>query len=165
MESVSCAGRPLFAGLLSLPFPAHPLAQLWRVCDEVRERRGDGHIAAWVSAGCPAIEISVLTELAWGLKIGQYSPTRGWSPEQIDAAVASLEAKGYLRDGELTQDGVAYRRSIEAATDTGEAAVVERLRDDADELFEVLEPLTRAVLEAKGYPVDPKLTMSRPDAL
>jgi hypothetical protein len=165
MGSVDYAGRALFAGLRSLGLPDHELAQLWRVCDYVRERRGDGHIAAWVSAGCPMAEISVLTELAWGLQVGQYSPTRGWSKEQIQAAAASLEAKGYLRDGALTDEGKAYRRSIERATDAGETSVVDALGDDADELFALLEPLQTAVLDARAYPVDPALTMSREDAL
>jgi hypothetical protein len=163
MESVDYAGRALFAGLRSLDFPEHPLAQLWRACDYVRERRGDGHIAAWVSAGCPMIEISVLTELAWGLQVGQYSPTRGWSKEEVAAAAASLEAKGFLRDGALTAEGKAYRRSIENATDTGETTVVEALGDDADELFALLQPLQESVLEARGYPVNPALTMNRAD--
>jgi hypothetical protein len=165
MESVDYAGRALFAGLRSLDFPDHDLAQLWRVCDYVRERRGDGHIAAWVSAGCPMTEISVLTELAWGLQIGQYSPTRGWSKEQVQAAAESLEAKGYLRDGALTDEGKAYRRSIEEATDAGEASVVDALGDDADELFALLAPVQEKVLEARGYPVNPALTMNRPGAL
>lgn len=161
MESVDLAGRTLFSGLVSLPFPTDPLTQLWRVCDYVRERRGDGHIGAWISAGCEPTEISLLTELSWGLAIGTYSPTRGWSKEQIDAGVARLEAKGYLRDGAFTDEGRAYRRGIESATDVGEAVVVDALGDDVDELFALLEPLQQAVLEAKGYPVNPAATMSR----
>jgi hypothetical protein len=161
MESVEYAGRALFSGLLSLPFPDDPLAQLWRACDYVRERRGDGHIAAWVSAGCDALEISLLTELAWGLKLGQYSPTRGWSKEQIDAGAKRLEEKGYIAGGALTEAGRTYRRAIESATDAGEAVVVEALGGDVDELFVLLEPWQKAVIEARGYPVDPANTMSR----
>lgn len=161
MESVDYSGRPLFAGLLSLPFPDDPITALWRVCDYVRERRGDGHIAAWVAHACDPTEISVLTELAWGLGIGQYSPTRGWSSDQIEAAVGRLEDKGYVRDRKFTDEGRAYRRAIEAATDAGEAVVVQTLAHDADELFSSLEPLQRAVLDARGYPVDPATTMSK----
>lgn len=161
MESVDYAGRALFSGLLSLPFPDDPITALWRVCDYVRERRGDGHVAAWVSHACDPTEISVLTELAWGLDVGRYSPTRGWSSEQIEAAVGRLEAKGYLRDRAFTDEGRAYRRTIESATDSGEAVVVNALGDDADELFALLEPLQKAVLNAKGYPIDPALTMSK----
>jgi hypothetical protein len=161
MESVDYAGRMLFAGLRSLPFPSHPLGALWRVCDYVRERRGDGHIAAWVAAGCDAVEISALTELFWGLPPRTYIFTRGWTTEDVDAAFDRLRAKGYVDGDELTDEGRAYRRSIEAATDAGELPVVHALGDDAPELFSILEPLTDAVIEAKGYPVNPAQTMSR----
>jgi hypothetical protein len=163
MESVDWAGRALFSGLRSLPFPDDPATQLWRVCDYVRERRGDGHIAAWVSHGCDPTEISLLTELSWGLALGTYSPTRGWSKEEIAAGITRLEEKNYVRDGAMTDEGRAYRRSIEAATDAGEKVVVDALGDSAEELFSLLVPLQEAVLEAKAYPVDPASTMNRDD--
>jgi helix-turn-helix protein len=160
MESVDYAGRTLFSGLRSLPFPTDPFTQLWRVCDYVRERRGDGHIAAWVAAGCDPVEISLLTELLWGLELGTYIYTRGWSKEEIEAGIVRLTEKGYVRDGAFTDEGRAYRRAIESATDAMEAVVVARL-DDPDELFLLLEPLQKAVLEAKAYPVDPRAMMNR----
>lgn len=159
MESVGYAGRMLFAGLRSLPFPDDPMGQLWRVCDYVRERRGDGHIAAWVSAGCDPIEIGLLTELYWGLSLGTYIRTRGWSSEEVSAGIARLEDKGYIRDNAFTDSGRAYRRQIESTTDILERDVVEML-DDADALFGLLEPLQKSVLEGRGYPVDPARTMS-----
>ncbi len=160
MESVNIAGRTLFAGLRSLPFPDDPIGALWRMCDYVRERRGDGHIAAWVSAGCDAVEISLLTELFWGLQVGTYVRTRGWTADQIEAGIERLTEKGYLADRQFTEAGRAYRRDIEAATDTLETDVVEGLGDRTDELFDLLEPMQKAVLEAKAYPVDPGSTMS-----
>ena len=164
MESVDFAGRMLFAGLRSLPFPDDPITQLWRVCDYVRERRGDGHIAAWISAGCDAVEISLLTELFWGLPIATYTFTRGWTQEQVDAGIARLEAKGYVADKQFTDAGRDYRRAIEAATDALEADIVEALGERSDELFALLEPLQQAVLDAKGYPVNPAATMSADQA-
>lgn len=158
MESVDLAGRALFSGLRSLPFPADPMAALWRACDYVRERRGDGHIAAWISAGCDAVEIGLLTELFWGLGLGTYIRTRGWSQEQIDGGIARLQAKGHVADGAFTDQGLAYRRSIERATDEMERCVVDAL-PDPDALFDALAPLTRAVLDAGAYPVDPGTTM------
>lgn len=161
MESRDHAGRALFSGLLSLPFPDDPVAQLWRVCDYVRERRGDGHIAAWISAGCDAIEIGLLTELYWGLDSGTYIRTRGWTQEQLDDGVARLEEKGYIRDRALTDEGLEYRRGIEAVTDEMESDVVRALGERAGELFGLLEPWTKAVLDARGYPADPSLLMNR----
>jgi len=164
MESVDFAGRMLFAGLRGLGFPDEPLAQLWRVCDYVRERRGDGHIAAWVAAGCDAVEISLLTELFWGLPIATYTFTRGWTQEQVDAGIVRLEEKGYVADRAFTDAGRDYRRSIEAATDALEADIVDALGDRAEELFALLEPMQQAVLDAKGYPVNPAATMSADNA-
>jgi len=160
MESVDFAGRMLFAGLRGLPFPDEPLAQLWRVCDYVRERRGDGHIAAWVAAGCDPVEISLLTELFWGLDLATYVFTRGWTAEEVDAGIARLEDKGYIADRAFTDAGREYRRAIEAATDELEADIVEALSGREEELFALLEPVQKAVLDAKGYPVDPARTMS-----
>lgn len=159
MESVDYAGRALFSGLRSLPFPADPIGRLWRVADYVRERRGDGHIAAWISAGCDPIEIGLLTELFWGMGMGTYIRTRGWSQEEIAAGIERLESKGYVRDGAFTDVGREYRRGIERATDEMERPIVEAI-DDADELFALLEPMQKAVLDAGGYPVDPARTMS-----
>lgn len=161
MDAQPAAGRSLFSGLRSLPFPEDPLTALWRACDLVREHRGDGHIAAWVGAGCDPVEISLLTELFWGLELGTYIYTRGWTQEDIAAGIERLETKGYIREGQLTDDGRSYRRGIEAATDAMESGVVEALGADAEELFALLEPWTRAVLDAKGYPVDPAATMGR----
>lgn len=161
METQPAAGRPLFSGLRSLPFPEDPLAALWRACDLVREHRGDGHVAAWVGAGCDPVEISLLTELFWGLELGTYIYTRGWTQDDIEAGIERLENKGYISDAQLTDDGRSYRRGIEAATDAMESGVVGALGADADELFTLLEPWTRAVLDAKGYPVDPAATMGR----
>jgi hypothetical protein len=161
MESVDYAGRALFSGLRSLPFPDDPFAALWRACDYVRERRGDGHVAAWVSHACDPVEISLLTELAWGLQLRTYVFTRGWTSEQVEAGIERLKDKGFLdADETLSDAGRDYRRSIEDATDRGEAVVVEGLGDRAEELFELLAPFQRAVLDAKGYPVDPGATMN-----
>ena len=159
LESADYAGRALFAGLRSLPFPEDPIGQLWRVCDYVRERRGDGHVAAWVSAGCDPIEIGLLTELFWGMGMGTYIRTRGWSRDEIDDGIERLESKGYVREGAFTTQGREYRRAIERATDEMEGPIVEAL-DDPDGLFDLLEPMQKAVLAAGGYPVDPAQTMS-----
>ncbi len=160
MESVDYAGRMLFAGLRALPFPDEPLAQLWRVSDYVRERRGDGHIAAWVAAGSDPVEISLLTELFWGRELATYVFTRGWSKDEIEAGIARLEDKGFIADRQFTEAGRDYRRSIEAATDALEADLVDALGDRAEELFALLEPWQQAVLDAKAYPVNPAATMS-----
>ena len=79
----------LLAGLSALPRPTTPFGALWHAADLVREHRGDGHIAAWIPH-VDSTEITVLTELAWGIPPRSYVFTRGWSAEEVDAAYARL---------------------------------------------------------------------------
>ena len=151
------AGRPLFAGLRALGLPGDPIGDLWRSADVLREHRGDSHVLAWTAMHVSPIEITLLTELWWHQPIGGSVRTRGWSADQIAAAIESLRQRGFI-DGEpaaFTPAGEELRSMIEDMTDAGETEVVAALGDDAEELIELLAPFTNAVLEAKGYPRDP----------
>lgn len=159
-DAASGEGRPLFSGLRSLGFPGSAIGDLWRAADLVREHRGDSHVAAWVSHGVDAVEVTVLQELWWRIPIGSYVRTRGWSQDEIDAAVVRVHERGLVEDGEFTPEGEGLRASIEEATDLGEARIVDALGGDADRLFDLLEPWGDAVLAAGGYPADPR-TLTR----
>jgi hypothetical protein len=154
-DGIDPAGRMLYSGLSVLPAPESPWGRLWRAADLVREHRGDGHIGAWI-AHVDATEISVLTELAWGIPPRSYIYTRGWNEEQVDAACARLQARGLLDTSgtAMTPAGRELRREIERDTDRAEREIVERLGDRADELFGLLEPWSQAIVAGGGYPVD-----------
>jgi helix-turn-helix protein len=153
-DGVDRSGRMLFSGLSVLPLPDTPIARLWRAADLVREHRGDGHIAAWISR-TDSCEITVLTELTWGLQPGAYVFTRGWNEEEVDAARDRLRARGLLDgDNHLTEAGQRFRAEIEHDTDLAEREVIDRLGDRADELFALLQPMAKAIVEGGGYPVD-----------
>lgn len=152
-DGVDPSGRAIYAGLSALDRPSSRWGNLWRAADLVREHRGDGHIAAWV-AHVDSTEITVLTELAWGIPPRSYIYTRGWSDDEVDAACARLTERGLLADGQLTPAGRELRREIERETDRAEREVVERLGDRADELFATLEPASKAIVANGGYPVD-----------
>lgn len=160
-EAAPLPGRPIFAGLRSLGWPGDPLGDLWRAADLVREHRGDGHVAAWVSAGLDAVEITLLTELWWGVPLGSFAPTRGWSEAAIDAGAARLRERGLVDGDAFTAEGEALRASVEDATDRAERDVVEAVGDDADELLAILEPLAAAVVASGGYPVHPAAVSRR----
>jgi hypothetical protein len=145
------AGRPLAAGIRSLPIPTDPLAAVWHHGDFLREYRGDSHNAAWVSEGLTATQIGLLTEMYWGLGMRTYSRSRGWSEAQFDAAEADLRARGLL-DGDVFSDaGRALRESIEVATDNQMTPALDALGDDVFELFEIMEPWGAAVRGGLGY--------------
>ena len=147
-------GRHLFSGLRSLGFPGDPIGDLWRAADLVREHRGDSHIAAWISHGFDATEISLITEPYIGVPMRSYSRSRAWSDADFDAAVERMTARGLFADGEPTQAGLDAREAVEVATDRQEASIIDALGDDVDELCELLEPWAESIREQKGYPGD-----------
>jgi hypothetical protein len=153
--------HPLFAGLRSLGWPGDAMGDLWRAADLVREHRGDSHNAAWVAAGVGPVEITLLTELWWRMPLNSYVRTRGWTAEQISAAIEGLRDRKLLDGDQLTPEGRELRAAVESATDLGEAAVVEALSGDAEELCELVEPWARTIVAAKGYPADPSALTRR----
>jgi hypothetical protein len=150
VEAGATAGHPVFAGLRSLRWPDSPVGQIWRACDMVRERRGDSHRNAWVAAALAPVEIQLLTE-RWRTTKNPGSTTAdqmGYSSDEIGAALARFHERGFVAtDGALTDAGHDYREEIERATDAQEAELVDALGDDVDELFELMAPWTRAVID------------------
>ena len=145
-------GRPLFAGLRSQwDDPRDPWTRLFHLGDMLRECRGDAHVAAWTAAGLDAVEIGLLTEAYIGLPLRSYIRTRAWNDDELDAAVARLEGRGWLADGQLTEAGRDGREAVETATDEQMRPGVSVLGDDIDELCGLLEPWGVAMREAGGY--------------
>lgn len=145
-------GKPLFAGLSSLGLPGHPLGDVWRLGDMLREYRGDAHVAAWTSAGFDAVEIGLLTEPYWGLPLRSYVRTRSWSDADLDAGEERLASRGLVADGGLTDEGRAQREAVEVATDSMCQPILDALGDDLRTLVEVLLPWGAAIRAAGGYP-------------
>lgn len=154
-DAATCEGHPLFAGLRSLGFPGSTTGDLWRAADLVREHRGDSHTCAWVSHGVDATEITLLTELWWRLPLNSYVRTRGWTSDQTDGAIDRLRERGLVEGDGFTPAGQELRASIEEATDRQERAIVTAIGDDADELFALLAPWSKAIVDSGGYPSDP----------
>jgi hypothetical protein len=146
-------GRALYSGLLSLGYPDDPVGAFWRAADIVREHRGDSHIAAWLGADLDACEIGVLTDPWRGQPLKSWVRTRGWTEDELDAAIERLRGRGYLDADGITPAGWALREDIEQATDTMEGRVVAALGDDADRLFELMDGWCEQVVAQHGYPV------------
>jgi hypothetical protein len=155
LKSVDDHGRPLFSGLRALPVPAEPHGTLWRAAELVREHRGDGHLAACVSAGLDAPEMNVMTELWLGFPFGEYSSTRGFSADRLDQAAVRLQGRGWLNaENVLTTEGRRAREDIELATDTSQRALVDELTDDVEWVIASATSTSAAILAARAAPAD-----------
>src|SRR5581483_9531313 len=134
-DAAPMEGRPLFAGLRSLPWPGDTVGDLWRAADQVREHRGDAHVAAWVAHGLRPLEVMLLTEAWMGLPLNSYLRTRGWPQAEVLATIDDLRSRGLLEAEGLTEAGRSLRESVEEATDRSEAAMLGALGDDVEELL------------------------------
>jgi hypothetical protein len=148
-------GRPLYAAHAGLGWPGEPHLVLWHAITLLREHRGDGHIAALVLNGLSGIE-AVLTHVATGVGFTADAAklTRGWSDEQWAAAEAGLRDRGILgADGALTDEGVAVRDRVEAATEAAARGPWEHLGPEKTaRLEELCRGLSKRVVEAGAFP-------------
>jgi hypothetical protein len=145
-------GKALFAGLISQPVPeGGHLGRVWRLADELREYRGDAHIAAWTVAGFDATEIGLLTEPYWGIPMRTYVRTRAWADADLDAAYARLAERGLVEGEGFTDEGRRQREEVERATDRQCRPIIDALGDDFEELLAILLPWGAAIRAAGGY--------------
>ncbi len=149
-------GRPLFSALRSLPVPTSPAGRLWRAAELVREHRGDGHLAAVVGAGLSAVEANVLTERWLGFGLGEYSATRGFGPPQLGAAVANLQARGWMDGDDLTDRGRAARVRIEEVTDASQESLIEGCGAGLDGIIAKAGDISTRLVAARAFPADPR---------
>jgi hypothetical protein len=155
VEAADGTGRPLFSGLRSMAWPDHPVGQLWRACDLLREHRGDSHVAACISAGLGPVAMNVVTELWLGMPLGVYTAGfRGWSEEAIAVTVGDLERRGLLAGRELTPDGRRLRDDIEERTDAMEQPIVEAIGDDFDATVASLDAWSAACIATRTFTPD-----------
>jgi hypothetical protein len=145
-------GRPLFAGLQSLPFRDEPLFDLWHAADLFREHRGDSHIAAWSTSGLSGVEACLVNDLAQGLPLKSYVRTRGWGDADLEQAVESLTQRGLIADGQLSSQGRRLREQIERSTDLQQTRGVGAVLHDFDQLSPVLARYRTRIVESGAYP-------------
>ncbi|MFJ9102338.1 hypothetical protein ACIRJM_28120 [Streptomyces sp. NPDC102405] len=156
-EACSRAARPLYSAHADLPVPQEPHLAFWHAATLLREHRGDGHLAALMSAKLDGLEALVThTATGRGMTPSWVFTTRGWTRQEWDAAVGRLRERGLLEaDGELTERGVALREEIEAETDRLDRAPYEHLgAEDVRRLTELATGFARTAMSAGAYPAD-----------
>ncbi|MDV6012249.1 SCO6745 family protein [Haloechinothrix sp. LS1_15] len=150
-------GRPLYAAHAELDWPEEPLLVLWHAITLLREFRGDGHIAALVSAGVDGLTALVThTATGRGFTESGAQASRGWTVEQWTAAVRSLQDRGLLdADGALTSEGQALRERVEAATNEAATGPWRHLGvERTQRLREIGKDLSKRVVAAGAFPAE-----------
>jgi hypothetical protein len=153
IDAADGSGRILYAGVRALGWPDDPLGQLWRVCDLLREHRGDSHMVVWLAANLSPVAVNVLTELWLEMPLGAYTALRrGWSEADITTAVAALEARGLVNAGQITPAGRAFREDLEDRTDALEQPILDAIGDDYEPTVEALDRWSAAIADFGAFP-------------
>ncbi|MFE6025383.1 SCO6745 family protein [Streptomyces niveus] len=156
-EACTRHARPLYAAHADLPVPEQPHLAYWHASTLLREHRGDGHLAALLSAGLDPVEALVShTATGKGMSPRWVLRTRGWARTDWDAAAGRLRERGLLDDaGELTEAGVALRAELEEHTDRLDSAPYEHLgADGVERLTELGRGFLLAAAGAGAFPED-----------
>ncbi|MEU0673484.1 hypothetical protein ABZ330_11385 [Streptomyces sp. NPDC006172] len=161
-EAAHTEGRPLAAANAALPWPQEPHLVLWQAATVLREHRGDGHLAALLTAGLGPVE-ALVSFAAIGAAPAEVFASRGWSGHEWSAARERLIARGLLdADGTATDAGHALRAEVERRTDELAAAPWHALgaRDTA-RLADLLGPLWLEVLGTGMLPRETTLGIGK----
>lgn len=163
IEGCDVAGRPLFAAHRSLRWPEAPHLALWHAATLLREHRGDAHVAALLLSGfdgCEALVSFAPSDAGWRRIL---QPNRGWTDAEWEAARRRLEERGWMDGGALTEAGKAVRDQVEKQTDIHALAPLHRLgAQRTEELYALLLPLARTIIEQGGVPVPNPVGVSAP---
>ncbi|MFF2639467.1 hypothetical protein ACFVUB_06420 [Streptomyces niveus] len=156
-EACTRHARPLYAAHADLPVPEQPHLAYWHAATLLREHRGDGHLAALLSAGLDPVEALVShTATGKGMSPRWVLRTRGWARTDWDAAAGRLRERGLLDErGELTGAGTALRAELEEHTDRLDSAPYEHLgADGVERLTELGRGFLLAAAGAGAFPED-----------
>jgi hypothetical protein len=147
-DSLPVSGRPLFASLLRRRREDDPLLSAWLAVNCIREWRGDTHWALHVAEDIGPIEAGIL-DGAWRSYEGDWVPrSRGADDTALDAAYATLEARGLATDGQLNEAGIALRQRIEDRLDDLASAAWRHLGEERTRRFlDLVEPVGDRLIE------------------
>ena len=149
-DALHHGARVLFAAHRERPRPGPDEAALsaWLAVNCLREWRGDTHWALCVAADLDAAEVGLLHNvMVDGYEAEWIARSRGADDEALERAWARLEAKGFVVDRSITDEGQVFRQNLEDRTDELSGQMWELAGEDVTiALCELIEPHHDAVI-------------------
>lgn len=147
--AATIAGRPLAAANALVSASDTPHLALWQATTTLRESRGDGHVAALVTADLDPCETLVLFAAHHGIDPAYMRSARRWSEQEWQDTTARLTDRGLVTaTGAITDAGTELRAWIEARTDEAAAAPWCALgQERSDRLAELMTPIALRIAE------------------
>jgi hypothetical protein len=149
------AGRALAAANAALAWPDAPHLVLWHAQTVLREHRGDGHVAALLTAGLDPAETLVMFAAGGAVDAERLRLRRGWSEQEWSDAGARLAERGLYEGGVVTAAGRDLLVEVEAHTDRLADVPWSAVGDGpAERLVELASPLVAAIVAGEGFMPD-----------
>jgi hypothetical protein len=118
-DSLPLAGRVLHAAHRQWPrCEDQPELSAWLAVNCIREWRGDTHFAILASEDVSGVQAGLLHDAFLGY-LGDWIPrSRGADDDQLVAAWQQLDDRGFVTDGRVNEQGLAFRQMIEDKTNS-----------------------------------------------
>src|SRR3954452_23628837 len=87
-------GRPMYAALRALPVPDEVVVRMFHAASLLRERRGDGHIAALMTEGIGRLEAHALFALGMDMPAEKFGRIHHLPPAQLAAVIDGMRDRG-----------------------------------------------------------------------
>jgi len=118
-DSLPLAGRVLHGAHKQWPrCEDQPELSAWLAVNCIREWRGDTHFAILASEDVSGVQAGLLHDAFLGYP-GDWIPrSRGADDEQLVTAWDQLDAQGFVTDGRVNEQGLAFRQMIEDKTNS-----------------------------------------------
>ncbi|BBH68834.1 hypothetical protein ACTI_55190 [Actinoplanes sp. OR16] len=159
-SAANTAGRVLAAANADLPWPDQPHLVLWQAATILREHRGDGHVAAALVSGFDPCELLV-SFAAVGAAPESVFASRGWTPDEWDAARERLLSRGWVHpDGTATDTGITARAELEQRTSELAAGPWKALGTEVGRFVQLAGPLAGEIASSGVLPRQSTLGLS-----
>lgn len=159
--AANVGGRPLAAANADLPWPTEPHLILWQAATILREHRGDGHIAALLSAGLDPCE-ALVSFATIGAAPAKVFASRGWTDDEWQAARNRLMDRDWVdSEGVATECGRAGRDAVERRTDELAAAPWAELGPLAGKFAALTMPIMQTIVRSDLLPRQSTLGIGR----
>jgi hypothetical protein len=161
----SLAGRPVFAGHLTLAWPVRPHLALWHAITLLREYRGDAHVAALLAENIDGCEAHLTLIGTGSVPREVLQPNRGWNDEEWESAIHRLQMRGLLDEhGMLTPQGQHTRQAIEERTDQLSLPAWQILgEENFARLITLMKPISTMIIDRGGIPMPNPMGVPRPE--
>ncbi len=117
VDELPASGRVLFAAHKSWARPENSALSAWNALNTIREWRGDTHFGILVAEDIGIVEAGLLHDAWMGYPKEWIPRSRGADDESISAALENLALRGFVTNGIVNDEGVAYRQKLEDRTD------------------------------------------------